>query len=91
MRTPSFSFAQVETLEPLQFWYACVSVAHNGYNETDNNNTQLTDLNVIVDGLHLGYQFNPYLITEVEYQFTQSLSEITTGDADHHLATEGVS
>ena len=63
------------------FVYVGASVAHNdGYNM--NESSGCVGLNGIVDGLHLGYQFNPYLMAEIEYQYLgcAAISEQISGD-----------
>ncbi|GEK15922.1 OmpA family protein [Aliivibrio fischeri] len=62
------SFAYANGDKPdffVPFWYAGASVAH----QIKNGPSQCEGLNRIIDGLHLGYQFSPYLMTEVEYQY----------------------
>ena len=66
-----FPFVSVQAEETewfTPFWYAGASVAHNGGDQIKAS-SQCDGLNGIIDGLHLGYQFTPYLMTEVEYQY----------------------
>ncbi|MGR6859367.1 OmpA family protein [Aliivibrio salmonicida] len=51
------------------YWYAGASLAQSRYSGADNGSSSHNGLNAIVDGVHLGYQFNRYFGTEVEYQF----------------------
>ncbi|OCH16778.1 hypothetical protein A6E05_02815 [Aliivibrio sp. 1S165] len=57
------------------FWYAGISVAHNVDEETKGDSYSHNGLNAIIDGLHLGYQFNSYVMTEFEFQY---LGDIAT-------------
>ena len=54
------------------YWYAGASLAQSRYSGADNGSSSHNGLNAIVDGVHLGYQFNRYFGTEVEYQFLGS-------------------
>lgn len=60
---------EVESLGFLPFWYAGVSLNYGHYLDAQNGSKERTGLNHIVDGVHLGHQFNPYLGAEVEYQY----------------------
>ncbi len=68
----SLSFSSAQANEPEWFvpsWYAGASVAYNENDHMGTEASQCDGLNGIIDGLNLGYQFNPYLTTEVEYQY----------------------
>jgi OOP family OmpA-OmpF porin len=56
------------------FWYAGISVAHNVDEETKGGGNSHNGLNAIIDGLHLGYQFNPYVMTAVEFQYLGNIA-----------------
>lgn len=60
---------EAESLLFLPFWYAGVSLNHGHYSGAQNDLRERTGINHIIDGLHLGYQVNPYLSAEVEYQY----------------------
>lgn len=68
--TSSFAARLIDDSESFPLvpsWYAGISVAHN--QSVNDGASDCDGLNGIVDGLHLGYQFNSYLMTEVEYQY----------------------
>ena len=56
------------------FWYAGISVAHNVDEEAKGGSYSHNGLNAIIDGLYLGYQFNPYVMTEVEFQYLGNIA-----------------
>lgn len=83
-----FAYAQVDESEFfVPFWYAGASVAHNDSRQIKDESSQCDGLNGIIDGLHLGYQFNPYFMAEVEYQY---LGCMTTAEQLNDDMRQGV-
>ena len=83
-----FAYAQVDESEFfVPFWYAGASVAHNDSRQIKDESSQCDGLNGIIDGLHLGYQFNPYFMTEIEYQY---LGCMTTAEQLNDDMRQGV-
>jgi OOP family OmpA-OmpF porin len=62
-----------ESREFIPFWYAGINVAHNIDEEAKDGSYSHDGLNYIIDGLHLGYQFNPYVMADIEFQYLGSM------------------
>ncbi|TOB38346.1 OmpA family protein [Vibrio parahaemolyticus] len=73
-----FAYAHAnESIEPSPFWYVGANVAtNNGHLFSKCGAEQ--GLEGVVDGLNAGYQFTPYLATELEYQYLGCMT------MDHH-------
>ncbi|MCU8269341.1 OmpA family protein [Vibrio vulnificus] len=58
------------------FWYVGASLSQGHFSDAQNDARERSSLNHIVDGLHVGHQFNPYLAAELEYQYLGNAGNI---------------
>lgn len=72
--------AQASGGDFIPFWYAGISVAKNKNINIEGYEGSHNGLNAVVDGLHLGYQFNPYVMTEIEFQYLGDVINTIGGD-----------
>ncbi|HIF9114918.1 TPA: outer membrane beta-barrel protein [Photobacterium damselae] len=68
---------EADSLAFLPFWYAGVSLNQGHYSGVQNEPRTRTGINKVIDGLHLGYQINPYLSAELEYQYLGNMGSQT--------------